>query len=121
MREAVKQAVSRVGLLIAIVVLLLIEDALLWFVPGGIAVYRQGGLQSQCSKVKPGLTREEALQVIHRGMTPQREAEEEAQGERKEHTLVFGTGNETCTVVLDPLNGTISKAEYQYTEFPPIN
>jgi hypothetical protein len=121
MHEFAKKAVRNLIPVTATVAVLLVVDMLLWFVPGVVTMYQQNGVQSQCDKLKPGQTRTEALDLIHQSMTPQREREEEKQGETAGHTIVFGTGNESCTVELDPLKGTVIATKYEHSDFAPLD
>lgn len=110
---------------VVILLLLLVEDSCFWFVPSMFNSITHPLLQLECSEVKPGESREQALKIMHRWTTPAAEGEGVLGGEKPEHTMAFGnelmsgtgTAYESCTVQLDPSTGMVKAAKYKYEDY----
>ena len=109
---------------LAVLLLLLVEDWALWSVPTIIDSASHPLLQLECSEVKPGQSREQALKIMHRWTTPTAEATDKPElGIGFIVELGRDGGYDSCTVQFDAATGTVKAAKYhqeRYGEFPPV-
>lgn len=93
--------------------LLLVEDYALWFVPLPLLRHGRGSVQSRCEEIKVGMSRSDVLEAMHRGVTHLAEVERGRDEPGREHILGFATETGWCVVHLDPATLAVTGAKFE--------
>lgn len=97
---------------VVILIALLLEDLLCWRVPFALSRCQTSTIQSRCSQVEPGITREQAIAIMHKGFTPREEWEESKRGPLAVHDLRFWSPGGSCTVQVDSTSGFVAAVRF---------
>lgn len=107
-------ALRLLGQAVLLVMVLLVEDLYLWWAPKTLGGLGTSSIRARCEEVKPGMSRKQAIEIVHHRLVPWYEDEF---GHLPTGAPQFGMefyGNKgACSVWLDEKGQTVTNVKFQ--------